>query len=62
MFIPFSPSGNVGFVTLPKQDETVQEGAKVFGFGRLSVSAAQAPYDIVAAAAAIFRYIYEIKQ
>lgn len=35
MFSPFRPSGNIGFVTLPEQNETVQGGsvAKVSGFG-----------------------------
>ncbi|KAL0111980.1 hypothetical protein PUN28_013305 [Cardiocondyla obscurior] len=35
---PFTTSGDIGFVTLPEQDETVEEGAvaRVSGFGRLS--------------------------
>ncbi|KMQ90865.1 mite allergen der f 3-like protein [Lasius niger] len=38
VFTPFKPSGNIGFVTLPKQDEAVQQGtaARVSGFGRIS--------------------------
>ncbi|XP_071637582.1 chymotrypsin-2-like [Temnothorax longispinosus] len=38
VFSPFNPSSNVGLVTLPAQNETVQEGAvaRVSGFGRLS--------------------------
>ncbi|XP_019882307.1 mite allergen Der p 3-like [Camponotus floridanus] len=35
MFSPFRPSRNIGFVTLPEQDEAIQEGimARVSGFG-----------------------------
>ncbi|XP_029163066.1 mite allergen Der p 3-like [Nylanderia fulva] len=38
VFTPFKPSSYIGFVTLPKQDEIVQQGtaARVSGFGRLS--------------------------
>ncbi|KAL6257051.1 hypothetical protein P5V15_011986 [Pogonomyrmex californicus] len=39
VFVPFKPSNLIGFVTLPEQDEVVQEEvvARVSGFGRLSV-------------------------
>ncbi|XP_012529672.3 trypsin-1 [Monomorium pharaonis] len=38
VFTPFIPSNDIGFATLPKQDEIVQEEAtaRVSGFGRLS--------------------------
>ncbi|XP_011868436.1 PREDICTED: chymotrypsin-2-like [Vollenhovia emeryi] len=38
VYTSFVPSNDVGFVPLPEQDETVQEGAvaRVSGFGRLS--------------------------
>ncbi|XP_072747521.1 mite allergen Der p 3-like [Anoplolepis gracilipes] len=40
LLAPLKPSRDIGFVTLPKQDEIIQQGtaARVSGFGRISES------------------------